>query len=167
MRLDSLINRAVFFVILLMLISCGSKPVSLEDIEAYPGATVLKAGESNLGDTLAKNVKTHGDIKESMGPLASGTQLDQRGFQLPQDAQWKDVRKFYEESLKKAGWTVGLGGVAGQFMDVNKAMNAGQDENSLTHSMLFSKGNQRLTVIMTASPVNKNDKTLVLSLSSN
>jgi hypothetical protein len=164
MKFNSLIALAIFFIVLVLFISCGSKPVSLDDVEVYPGAVALKAGESRIGDTLAKNVKTHDDLKGNMGPLAAATQLDQRGFQLPGDTQWNGVRKFYEESLKKAGWTLGLGGVAGQFVDVNKMMNTGGDDNNMTHSFLFSKGNQRLTIIMTTSPINKNDKTMVFSL---
>jgi hypothetical protein len=164
MKDNFLIKLSICFVVLFLLWSCGNKPVSLEDIEVYPGAVVLKAGESRTGDTLAKNVKTHKDLTESMGSLAGSTQLDQRGFQLPEDTQWNEVKTFYEEKLSKSGWTLGLGGVAAQFVDVNKMMESGSDENSMTHTVIFSKGNQKLTVIMTTSPVNKKDKTLILSL---
>lgn len=155
------------FVVLALFFSCDSKPVSLDNIDVYPGAMELKAGESRMGDTLAENVKTHRDLTKNMGPLAAPSRLGQRGFRLPAEAKWEEVRKFYEENLEKSGWELGLGGIAGQFVDVNRVMATGNDENSLTRTVIFSRGNQKLTIIMTASPVNRKDKTLVFSLTSN
>jgi hypothetical protein len=155
----------VIFVTLLgmfLAVACGgSKSASLADIPKYPDATELKVGESKLANTLKDNVETDSALRKSMGPLAAKGKVDQKGFSLPGKTKWGDIKSFYEKELKSLGWKSGLGGVAGKFVDINQAMNVGNNE--LSKTILFSKGNQTLTIIMVTSP----KKHLLLSLSSN
>jgi hypothetical protein len=59
----------------LLLVACGSgQPVSVNEIPAYPGATVLQPGEDSVADTLAQNVEQDASIRASVG---IGGQIEQ------------------------------------------------------------------------------------------
>jgi len=137
----------------------GGGSVSLGDLPVFPGATELKAGESNIGNTLKNNMETDKKIRESMGPLATKGGVEQKGFSLPAEAQWKDIEDFYNKKLTALGWESGLGGVAGKFIDVNQTMNTGN--NKLSQTVIYTKGNQTLTIIM----ITTGKKQMILSLS--
>lgn len=141
-----------------LLFGCGDNP-SLGDLPVFPGAKELKAGESNIGDTLKNNMETDKKMRESMGPLAAKGSVEQKGYAVPAKTQWKDIQDFYEKELTALGWKNGLGGIAGQFVDVNKAMNVGGKKGPKT--IIYSKGKQTLTIIMVAT----GQKQIILSLS--
>lgn len=150
-------------VVALVLAACGGA-VATKDLPVYTGATELKAGESNIGDTLAKNVEQNAALKQAMGGM--GSDLDQKGFQLPADATWDQVKAFYEKELDKAGWSKGLGGIANSFVDVNAIMETTNQDNELFKTAIWSKGKQTLTIVMITDPTDNAKKQLLLSLSS-
>lgn len=140
---------------LLSLAACGSPPATLNDIPAYPGATELQPGESILGDTLAQNNQTDAALR---GQLGVGGKTEQKGYSLPKDATWDQIRNFYDEELKSSGWATDslVGGIMDQ-------VNQGNDTVKTT---LWKKGSQTVTIVMVTSPVDPEQKELVVSLSS-
>jgi len=152
------------FLLVAFLASCGGKPAAMDDIPAYPAAMELKAGTNAIGDTLAQNEKTDAAMRQAMN---AGGKIEQRAWQLPAAATWSQVKAFYEEKLQAAGWQSGLGGVGGGFVDVNKMMDAANQANPLAQTMIFTKGKQSLTLLMTDMPVNQEGKQLILSLATN
>jgi hypothetical protein len=149
-------------VVLVSLSACGGS-VSSGDLPKYPGATELKAGESAIGSTLAQNMKQDSAVRQAMG---AGGKIEQKGFTLPGDASWEQVKAFYDKELKATGWESGLGGVAGGFVDVNAVMGAANQGNDLFQTSIWSKGKQTLTVAMIVSPTDRKQRELILSLSS-
>jgi len=146
---------------LLILAACGGG-VAINDLPAYPGAVELKAGSSQIGDTLKKNMEQDAALRQAVN---SGGQTEQKGFQLPADATWEKVNGFYAKELQASGWTSGLGGIAGGFVDINAMMNQANKGNELFQTSVWSKGKQTLSVIMNTNPTNRQEKTLILSLS--
>jgi len=163
LSIRSLFSLTILVMTLLALAACGGA-VAMKDVAVYPGATELKAGESNVGDTLAKNVEQNAALKQAMGGM--GSNLDQKGFQLPADTTWDQVKAYYEKELDKAGWSKGLGGIANSLIDVNAVMETANQDNELFKTALWSKGKQTLTVVMVADPTDNTQKQLLLSLSS-
>ncbi len=158
----SLVLLSVLFV---LMIACGGKSVGIGDIPAYPGAVELKADDSQIAATLAKNTEQDAAMRKAMG---AGGETVQKGYSLPADATWDAVKAFYEKELKAQGWQSGLGGVSGMTggIDVNSMMGmATQGNTNAPQTMIFSKSKQTLTMIMTPDPL-KNQKTLIFSLSS-
>jgi hypothetical protein len=153
---------AVLAVYLIVLPGCGGS-VTSGDLPKYPGAVELKAGETVIGNTLAQNMKQDEAVRKAMG---TGGKIEQKGFKLPADAQWDQVKGFYDKELKAGGWESGLGGVAGGFVDVNAVMGAANQGNDLFQTAIWSKGKQTLTVAMVTSPTDRKDRELILSLSS-
>jgi hypothetical protein len=146
----------------LVLAACGGS-VAAKDLPVYTGAVELKAGESNIGDTLAKNMQQDAALRQAVG---SGGKTEQKGFKLPAEATWDQVKAFYEKELDKAGWSKGLGGIANKFVDVNAIMETTNQDNDLFKTTIFSKGKQTLTVVMVTDPTDAKQKQLLLSLSS-
>ena len=85
----------------LLLGACGSKPVTLADLPVYPGATELKPGESSIADTLKNNGQQDAAMRQAAGVGGSTTQ---KGFNLPADATWDQVKAFYTDKLKASGF---------------------------------------------------------------
>ena len=106
----------------------GGSAATAGDLPVYPGAVELKEGESTIGDTLAQNMEQDAAIREALGALGSGS-TEQKGFQLPAEATWEQVKAFYEKELTAAGWQSGLGGIAGNMVDVNAMMEATNQSN--------------------------------------
>ena len=142
----------------------SSSAVTTNDLPVYSGATELKEGESTIGDTLAQNMQQDAAMREAMGALGKGS-TEQKGFQLPAEATWEQVKAFYEKELAAAGWSSGLGGIAGNVVDVNAMMEAANQNNELFQTALWSKGKQILTVVMVTDPTDETKKELILSLS--
>ena len=155
------IPLGIWIVSLLIQPACGGTTAS-GDLPKYPGAVELKAGESAIGNTLAQNMKQDAALRQAMG---TGGKTEQRGFKLPGDATWEQVKSFYDKELKSSGWESGLGSVAGGFVDINAVMGAANQGNDLFQTAIWSKGKQTLTVAMVNSPTNKKQRELVLSLS--
>lgn len=151
----------VLAIVLIVLPGCGGSATS-GDLPTYPGAIELKAGASAIGDTLALNMKQDAGLRQVMG---AGGKIEQRGFTLPADATWEQVKGFYEKELTAGGWQSGLGGVAGGFVDINTVMGAANQGNDLFQTSFWSKGKQTLTVAMIAVPTDKKQRQLILSLS--
>jgi hypothetical protein len=153
----------VIAMVLVSLSACGSQPATPATLPVYTGATELKEGESTLGSTLANNNQLDAQMRQAAGV---GGKTEQKGFKLPSEATWDQVKGFYVEKLKADGWNEGMGGIAGSAVDVNKMMEAANQGNDTVKMMLFSKGSQTLTVIMLKSPVDATQQELILSLAS-
>ncbi len=163
---------ALLGLLILPLLACntvmglfGGGAVAIGDLPVYPGATELKEGESNIGDTLAQNMEQDAAMRQAMGALGSG-KVEQKGFQLPADATWDQVKSFYSKELEGAGWSSGLGGIAGSMVDVNAMMEAANQGNELFQTAIWSKSKQNLTVVMVTDPTDQTQKQLIFSLSS-
>jgi hypothetical protein len=141
---------------LFALTACGgSAPAALTDIPAYPGATELKPGESVLGDTLAQNNQGDAALR---GQLGVGGSTDQKGYRLPSEATWDEVKGFYDEKLQAGGWSTNS--------LVSGIMDQANQGNDLFRSANWQRGQQNVTVIMLMSPTDADQKELVVSLSS-
>jgi hypothetical protein len=142
--------------------SFGSSPAAISELPVYPNAVELKEGESNIGDTLAQNMQQDAAMRQAIGV---GGQTEQRGFTLPSETTWDQVKAFYEKELTAGGWSSGLGGIANSVVDVNAMMEAANQGNELFKTALWSKGKQTLTVVMVTDPTDETQKQLILSLS--
>lgn len=107
----------LFLLIAVVLVGCsGGTPVTFDAIPLPPDATQLVAGSNPLADSLADSVR------QSMGQ--QGGSIDLQLYRLPADAQWEQVKSFYEqqvtgdwqteaqlaqdsEAFKTVGWTRG------------------------------------------------------------
>ena len=152
------------FLLISSLLSCGGKTAAMTDIPVFPGAVELKSGTSPIGSTLSQNEKTDAAMRQA---LNAGGKIEQRAWQLPAAVAWPEVKSFYEEKLNAAGWQSGVGDIGGGFVDVNKMMEAANQSNPMSQTMLFTKGKQSLTLLMLAMPMNKAGKQLIVSLATN
>ncbi len=132
----------------------GNAAVGINDLPAYPGATELKAGDSTVGDTLAKNMQTDAGLRQAMG---SGGKTEQKGFTLPKDAKWDAIKKFYDDKLKAGGWSEPNSMVSNVLAQVNATNDAFQNA-------IYTRSNQSLAVIRVADPT-AGGAMLILSLS--
>ncbi len=155
-------SLVVLAVSLVVLTACGGGATAIKDLPVYTGATELKPGESTVGDTLSKNMQQDAALRQAMG---AGGKTEQAGFKLPADATWDQVNAFYGKELKAAGWSSGLGGIAGSFVDLNAVMQTANQGNDLFKIAVWSKDKQTLSVVMTTGPTDSMDKELLLSLS--
>lgn len=141
-------------VTMFTLAACGgSSKVSLNDLPVYPDAVELKEGESAIADTLANNNQTDAALR---GQIGVGGSVEQKGFSLPTDTNWDDVKAFYDEKLKADGW--------GTNSMVSGIMEQANQGNDLFRTANWQKNKQNITVMMVASPVNPDEKELILSL---
>ncbi|NJN18481.1 MAG: hypothetical protein HC822_20615 [Oscillochloris sp.] len=77
------------------LAACGGEPVGFASLPTYPTATELAAGQNSLADTVVETMQS------AMGDnLTAEVQL----YQLPGDADFAAVRRFYEEQLVGGDW---------------------------------------------------------------
>ena len=135
---------------LLVLVACGGgAPATLADIPAYSGANELKPGESTIADTLVQNMQQS---------QAMGAKIEQKGYNLPKDAQWEKVNSFYEEKLKASGWATNS--------TINSVMAQANAGNDMVKVANWQKGKQNLSIIMVTDPINPDTKQLILSLAS-
>jgi hypothetical protein len=153
-------RKGMFVVALLVasvaaLTACGGSaaPVTLNDVPAYAGAKEFKPGESQIGDTLAKNMQTNAALSQAMG---TGGKLEQKGFRLPDGTTWDQVQKFYDDKLKAAGWNTDST-AASVLAVVNQ-------QNDAFQTATYLRGNQTLAVIRMVEPISK-QAWLFLSLS--
>ncbi len=144
--------RKLMFVVALLVVSAvaltacggGTQPVALNDIPAYAGAKEFKPGESQIGDTLAKNMQTNASLTQAMG---TGGKLEQKGFQLPDGTSWDQVQKFYDDKLKSTGWNTDAT-TASVLAAVNQA-------NDTFQTATYLRGNQTLAIIRMVEPISK------------
>jgi hypothetical protein len=147
---------AILTICALLLAACGgSPPATLADIPAYPGAAELKPGENNIADTLANNNQADAAMRAQLG---TGGKTEQKGFSLPSDAKWDQVKGFYDEKLKAGGW-----GTNGLVSGIMEQANQGND---LFQTANWQKDKQNVTIVMVTSPTDNAQKQLIVSLSS-
>ncbi len=153
-----LVTLFVSILTVVLLSACGmiggTSPVSIGDIPAYPGATELKAGDSTLANTLAKNSQQITALSQSAG---AGGKTEQKGYALPADATWDAVKKFYDDKLKGAGWSEPNSTVSGILSQVNTANDAFQ-------TVVYQRGNQNLSVIRVMIDPTTKQTVLIFSL---
>ena len=148
---------ALILPVLLVVAGCGSrKPVTIGELEAYPGAVELRAGEARVGDTLARNAQQDAALR---GAVGAGGRTEQKGYRLPRGTRWDEVRGFYDGTLKATGWESGAGGLAGGM--VSSVLGAVSRSNDAVQTAMWSRGKQTLMVVM----VSQRQPELVLSLS--
>jgi hypothetical protein len=133
----------------------GSSQVGLNDLPVYPDAVELKEGESVIADTLANNNQTDVAFR---GQIGMGGSVEQKGFSLPAGTSWDDVKSFYDEKLKADGW-----GTNSMVSGIMEQTNQGND---MFQTANWQKNKQNVTVMILASPMNPDEKELILSLSS-
>ena len=155
MNLRTPLALLVVVLSLVTLVGCGGgAPATLGIIPTFTGATELKPGESAIADTLVKNMEQNQAIT---GQLGVNAKIEQKAFNLPKDATWDDVKKFYEEKLNGSGWSSNS-----MMNNVMAQANAGNDQFQLAN---WQKGKQNLSVIMMADPTGDGTKLLMMSLS--
>lgn len=142
------------FVLALISACGGSSAVAVTDLPAYPGATELKAGDSTLADTLAKNTQQITALSQSAGV---GGKTEQKGYSLPQDANWDAVKKFYDDKLKSSGWSEPSGIAANVLSQVNA-------QNPAFQTATYQRGNQNLSIIRVVTDPTTQQTVLIFSL---
>ncbi len=160
MRFMGFIALTSLVIAMIVTAACSSKPLSLDDVPAYPGAVVHTAEQGGIGATLDKNMQTDAAVRKAVGV---GGSTQQKGFRLPNNATWDDVKRFYDDKMKAQGWASGGGGKAGDM--VSGVMDAVNQNNPMSQTAIWAKGKQNLTIIMVTNPINKTDKDLLISLS--
>jgi hypothetical protein len=157
----SFLSILVVGLFLFFLFGCSSA-ATVNDIPVFPGATELKEGESNIADTLSKNMEQDAALRQA---LSTGGKTEQKGLQQPAETTWDQVKAFYDKELPANGWASGLGGIAGGFVDVNAVLDTANQGNELFKTAIWSKDKQNLTVVMVTDPTDQTQKNLLFSLS--
>jgi hypothetical protein len=147
---------ALALLSLTILTACGGAPATLDDIPAYPDATLLKPGESAIGSTLANNNAADAALRQQVGV---GGKVDQKGYHLPAGTTWDQVKSFYSQKLSAAGWSTNsmVSGIMAQ-------AGAGSDAVKMDN---WQKGKQNVSIIMLTLPDNPDQSDIIISLSSN
>ncbi len=150
---------AIALVAVILLSGCsmigGSSPVSVNDLPVYPGAAELKAGDSRVADTLAKNSQQISALSQSAGV---GGKTEQKGFSLPKDATWDAIKKFYDDKLKSAGWSEPNSMASNILAQVNA-------QNDAFQTVVYQRGNQNLSILRVMLDPTSKDMALIYSLS--
>lgn len=150
-------KRFIGFILVLaalvaVLAACGGAPATMNDIPALPGATALDA---KIASTLASNMQQAAALGQSMGV---NVKVEQKGYSVAKETTWDQVKGFYTDKLKAAGWESNS--------MVSNVMAQANAVNSAYQTEMWKKGNQTLTVILLTDPIN-GDKNVLLSLASN
>jgi hypothetical protein len=88
-----------FFLAVLILFSaaaCGTQPVTVGDLPAYPGATPLEPGQNTVADSVVSA------MQQSAEQQSLNAQF--RLFSLPAGTTWDDVKNFYTTEMTGRGW---------------------------------------------------------------
>jgi hypothetical protein len=80
----------------LSIVGCGTAPVAIGDIPAYPGAQAMATGENEMADEVAKA------IEESSG--GEGVTTEVHLYSLPTGTAWSDIEAFYDDELAGTDW---------------------------------------------------------------
>jgi hypothetical protein len=80
----------------LLVVACGTDPVSMSDIPVYPGAEPMERGQNEFADQMADA------IRDSSGK--EDVAADLKLYSLPADAAWSDVKSFYDANLEDGDW---------------------------------------------------------------
>jgi len=111
-----------------MLATCGSEPVSLDQVPVYPQATPMERGTNEVADELMKTI-----IESSK---SQGLRVDLNLYVLPQGTAWEDVNAFYEGELTGKGWEPApdLSSESEHFRSAGWSRGSGSTEQALTLS---------------------------------
>jgi hypothetical protein len=140
---------------LFTLAACGTPAAAtLNDIPAFTGATELSAADGGVGGTLANNNQVDQQIRQSMG---AGGKVEQKGFKLPAETTWDQVKKFYDEKLQAAGWSTNS--------LVSGIMEQANQNNPVFRISNWQRNGQNVSVVLLTSPTDPQDKKLIVSLS--
>jgi hypothetical protein len=82
--------------IVLLVAACGTKPVLIDDLPVYPGATPMELGQNSLADSVTTA------MQQSAGEQGLSAQF--RLFSLPAGVTWDDVHSYYSQELAGPGW---------------------------------------------------------------
>jgi hypothetical protein len=83
-------------LILLSVVACGAKPVTIDELPVYPGAVAIESGQNSLADSLAQA------MQQSAGE--QGLQAHFRFFSVPAGTSWDDVKSFCSGEMQGLGW---------------------------------------------------------------
>ena len=148
---------------LIFLVGCGSKAVTMDEIPAYPEATVLEPGADPVADTLVENMAQDAQIRTDVGV---GGQIEQKAYRLPAGATWDDVESFYNDKLGANDWENGLGGIAGNI--AGDMMGTVNQANEMMQIGTWSRDKQTLSLVRVAETTDSNGSfLLILSLATN
>jgi hypothetical protein len=151
-----LLTTVLVVLALGMLAACGgTAPATLTDVPVYPDAVELKSGESSLADTLGQNNQNDAALRAQLG---TGGKTEQKGYSLPKGATWDQVKSFYDDKLKSAGWSTNS--------LVSGIMDQANQGNDLFHVANWQRGTQNVSIVMLTSPTNADEKQVLVSLSS-
>ncbi len=143
--------------LMIALTACGgSAPaMTIDTVPTYPGATALDPKEDAIAATLAQNTQQSAAMSAQLG--VSG-QVDQKGFSLPKDATWDQVKAFYDDKLKSSGWS------SNSLID--GVMEQANQDNDMFQIANWQHNKQNLSVMVLTDPTDQDKKILMLSLSS-
>lgn len=129
----------------------GDGAATLDSIAAPDGATELDA---NVAKTLGNNNAASAILSAQLG---TGGKTEQKGYDLPADADWNNIKGFYD----------------GKFGDWDKnstlasALDAVNSSNPLFKIANWQKDGQNVSVIMITDPIDATKKQLIISLHTN
>lgn len=129
----------------------GDGAATLASIAAPDGATELDA---NVAKTLGNNNAASAILSAQLG---TGGKTEQKGYDLPADADWNNIKSFYD----------------GKFGDWDKnsqlasALDAVNSSNPLFKIANWQKDGQNVSVIMITDPIDATKKQLIVSLHTN
>lgn len=161
---SGLASLAVLLAIVWLVSACGSKPAAMADIPVYPGAIELQAGDSEVDEALANNIKADAVMRKVLEPLDSGGSLEQKIFELPEGTTWDNLLEFFQDNLTAAGWRIGFGGVPRQVTDVATILDDSDQGAKPFQATLFIKGKQYLGIVMATPFPDEDYQELLLSL---
>ena len=81
----------------LLLLGCGTAPVTIGDVPVYPGAEPMAGGQSPMADGLADI------IRASAG--GEGVVVEVNLYSLSADVSWDDIKTYYNRELADTDWT--------------------------------------------------------------
>lgn len=147
---------------LFALVSCSSKPATLSELPVFAGAVEHTADKGGIGGTLAKNNQVDAAMRTAVGV---GGKTEQKGYRLPKETTWEDLKGFYEGKLSASGWKSGAGGKAGNV--AADVMNVVNQNNPVMQTAIWARGKQTVTIMLMTNPITRTEKDLIISLSTN
>jgi hypothetical protein len=84
------------WLILLVAVACGAKPVLIDALPVYAGAQPMERGQNNLADSVANAMQQSADEQ--------GLSAEFRLFSLPVGTTWDDVKNFYDRETARLDW---------------------------------------------------------------
>ncbi len=126
-------------------------PATLASIAAPEGATEL---DPNVAKTLGENNAASAILSAQLG---TGGNTEQKGYNLPADAEWDSIKGFYDGEFDD--WDTNS--------QIESALAAVNSSNPLFKIANWQKDGQNVSVIMITDPVDATKKQLIVSLHTN